>query len=156
MTLLLNADRFMSMNYSQPNSGEGTHTLLKRVLLIVATLLVVAGLAFVLVMALAPQALPAGDVRALLTPQPTVAPIETWWMQISSRAVFDPRRRRRSAMQHRCISMPTIIRPAARKELNCLSAGRNLQAANTTFIASAPARRRCASPSAITTTWVKC
>ena len=40
------------MNYSQPNSGEGTHTLLKRVFLIGATLLVVAGLAFVLVIAL--------------------------------------------------------------------------------------------------------
>jgi hypothetical protein len=65
------------MNFSQPTSGEGNHTLLKRVFLIGATLLVVAGLAFVLVMALAPQTLPAGDARTLPTPPPTLVPIES-------------------------------------------------------------------------------
>ena len=61
----------------QSHSGEGTHTPLKRVFLIGATLLVVTSLTFVLVMALAPQASPIGYIRDLLTPQPTIAPIES-------------------------------------------------------------------------------
>jgi hypothetical protein len=60
----------------QSHSGEGTHTLLKRVFLIGTTLLLVISLAFALVMALAPQALPVGYIRDLLTPQPTLAPID--------------------------------------------------------------------------------
>ncbi len=64
----------LHMNASQPASGAGLRTLLKRVLLIFATLLVVAGIAGVIALMFAPASLP-GDVQAVLTPPATLAPV---------------------------------------------------------------------------------